>query len=1440
MIPAGVLALQTFANTIYSLQGQGSVTTTGTNAILTITNGNGLTYTGAITGPGGLTLSSGQLILSSSGLNTYSGQTTIASGATLQAGMATAFSPNSSTTVTGILNLNGFANTIGALNGSGSVTTNGGTLTVNNGGTFSGGITGAGGLNLTGGTLILSTTTSANTYSGTTTLTNAAVLQAGANNAFSSDSPMVLNSNSAVLNLNSFNNTIFSLSSTFAGSQVILGSGTLTIDGGATSTFAGQIINQPCGNLVIAGGTDQILTGVNTYCGTTLIQDGTIELGGDGSLSPSTAVTIAAMGTLINDSGFTNPNTTPITETLTNAGTITNSGTLYTNALTMTAGTFTNNTGAFFYGAGTSPTITISGGTVTNDNIFGSNSTIASPAVPTPISFTGGEIISSNLILASTYTQGSSATLTLDFSVAPYGEVLTDGNITLDGTLNVDAQAGYPTTGIWPLLVTSTGIVNGEFATVNLNGFSPPPSDRLVYALQSVSLFFGGDMAEWVATPDNAFWGDGTNWTTGTSPGLAGNNDDTATFGQPSTIETIILADATGDMPVNPMLFQLIFDTTDSYTINPFPTGGSSITFNATTAVNPQILVEAGNQYMNVPIILDLSTELVLDDGTSLTFQSGTSMTSLSTQTFFVRQSNAATIGNGTLYNEATLTPYSMDQASATIVNNDAITPFNMMTIGGIASGLTATFNNLANGAIVDPAGPLVIGGAGTTVVNNIGIAAIIESTGNNQYVQIGGAGLTTVTNSGTKAFIGSIGDPTNVTIGSSGTTIVYNSGIQASMGATGIGSGLIVGGSGTTLIYNDGAGAFLGATGAGGGVTIGSSGNTTINNTGVSAEVGATGVGGSMVIGSSGITVINNDGEGALFGAFGADGDLTIQGAGTTVTNTGLNTKMGAFGLGGNVTITGGTVSNTLGALFQAGSAGTLSITGGSLTNDDTSIVGTTSSDISLTGGILDTSGDVVAYDYTQGPGGTLVLNLTSLPSIYGNVAASGDASLNGTLAIQYFPGAAIAAGDVEYLVTAPRGVSGKFSHVDYLNFPAGLIPHVLYNPTNVELTFANAITPTSMASLAGMSFVSVNATNLLIQNEIFDLHRRIKKKKSQAQVEDEDDETAINNSVMRTDHLMASNDLAYAFRRQTKQSQLTRQVVEEEEEPFYPSRFYIGPTDSFGRFNTKGAIQKGFSFNSVGVFTGYDYAMDNFGIGLQGDFEHTSANVVRHAGNFNINRAHASAYATWVPDSHRAFAIDMIAGYGYDWFEIHRHAGITPTTVKTKANPHGQDVDALLGIEYIFSNPEYNGMPENLLVTPFLNAQYLWAGIDGFRERDGGIYGLQVHDQHAHSWRSCLGLRVDYIVETENVTFVPEFDFAWQLEYADHTRHLRISTLDSPVPFSTRGKIHGAGRNTLILGTDLLFTFYKVFELELNYYFQWNELYRDNSFYLGVGGNF
>jgi fibronectin-binding autotransporter adhesin len=461
----------------------GGVVDNGTLAFDRADNAN---FGGAISGTGSLTqLGVGTLTLT--GANTYSGSTTVFAG-TLMGGALNAFSNASAMTVdaSGTLDLGGHDQTVQQLAGAGVVTNTGvaATLFVNEtaglGSVFSGAIrdgTGVVGLDVNGsfGPLTLNNP-GGNTYSGTTTVESGATLMAGANNAFSANSPTTVQ---GTLDLGGFAETIPSV----ALSGGTIQNGNLTSSDGIFST--GGFVRGISGSTsLFASSGVTALYGSNGYAGATAILNGaTVIAGGENSFSSSSATTVNAGGTL-DLSGFDETvsslagggavtNSDALHVTLTNQGasstfsggindgagvvaltesspgaTLTLSGTnTYSGATTVDAGTLMGGATNAFSAA--SATTVDAGGTL---DLGGFDQTVRELAGAGLVTSTGGAatlFVNETASPGSTFGgairdgPGSGNTLSLDVSGSPLAPLTlsNSGGATYSGTTTIESGA---------------------------------------------------------------------------------------------------------------------------------------------------------------------------------------------------------------------------------------------------------------------------------------------------------------------------------------------------------------------------------------------------------------------------------------------------------------------------------------------------------------------------------------------------------------------------------------------------------------------------------------------------------------------------------------------------------------------------------------------------------------------------------------------------------------------------------------------------------------------------------------------------------------------------------------------------------------------------------------------------------------------------------------
>jgi fibronectin-binding autotransporter adhesin len=358
----------------------------------------------------------------------------------------------------------------GTLNITGTINNGGYTIINNCGGTetFSGDISGAGAFTKIGsGTLTLS---GANTFSGglnlnagTININNATALGATAG-TFSISAGTTINNNSGGAITNSNNNPqTWAGDFTFTGSNDLnLGTGTVTmsasrqITASANKLIIGGVIGGSSMNLTKAGNGTLVLSGANTYDGTTTISAGTLQLGNSGVIADASAVTVNSPGILdmngynetigsLAGSGTLENVSAGGTTVLTAGGN--NTSTTFSGIAQNTSGTVnitkTGSVALTLSGANThTGGVTLSAGTlnINNATALGGTTGVFTIANGTTINnSTGGAITNSN---------NNPLTLNGDFTFTGTQNLnLGTGDITMGGNIQITTSANTLTMG---------------------------------------------------------------------------------------------------------------------------------------------------------------------------------------------------------------------------------------------------------------------------------------------------------------------------------------------------------------------------------------------------------------------------------------------------------------------------------------------------------------------------------------------------------------------------------------------------------------------------------------------------------------------------------------------------------------------------------------------------------------------------------------------------------------------------------------------------------------------------------------------------------------------------------------------------------------------------------------------------------------------------------
>jgi len=467
--------------------GARSVTKNGQGSLLIPTTGNN-TYSGGFTlnagsvraennagfGTGTLTLNGGT-VDNTGGSRFYANTLNIGGNITLgsSAGGSNTFSGNTTLTTHIVVTTDVGSPTLAGVIGDGgngySLTKNGtGNLGLSSNNTYSGGFV------LNAGTVTLSGGNGANGVFGSGNLTvNGGTISGGGaftrvvSNAVTYNGDATIATGSRV---------------DYSGAATLTGNRVLTND--VNSVYSGTIGDGGGGYSLTKAGAGTLFLGNTTYTGGTIVNAGTVSIGGNSTLASSGAITVnggtLSLGSFTNSVGAVSINGGTLNNT-TNTGILSSSSGFTAtagniNAILAGTGSFTKNgAGTATFGAATGGTNTYSGGTVVNagtlalgvSNRLADTGTLSvnggafdlatfSDAVGA-VTLAGGSITSSTgALTASSYAlQSGSASAILAGSAA--ASKTTSGTATLSG---INTYTGATTISAGTLIVSGSGSIN--------------------------------------------------------------------------------------------------------------------------------------------------------------------------------------------------------------------------------------------------------------------------------------------------------------------------------------------------------------------------------------------------------------------------------------------------------------------------------------------------------------------------------------------------------------------------------------------------------------------------------------------------------------------------------------------------------------------------------------------------------------------------------------------------------------------------------------------------------------------------------------------------------------------------------------------------------------------------------------------------------------------
>jgi autotransporter-associated beta strand protein len=506
----------------------------------------------------------------------------------------------------------------------------------------------------------------------------------------------------------------------------------------------------------------------------------------------------------------------------------------------------------------------------------------------------------------------------------------------------------------------------------------------------------------------------------------------------------------------------------------------------------------------------------------------------------------------------------------------------------------------------------------------------------------------------------------------------------------------------------------------------------------------------GDITLATDTIVVFDEASNSSYAGDIAGTGTLEKQGVGalalTNATTAMLDIQTGSL------FINSGAGATTVAANGFLGGIGTIN---GNLINNGVVSPGFSPGTINVTG------------NYTQGPGGTLIMQFASDIS-YDQLIITGTASLDGTLQLDFL-GGYIPVGQSFEIITADGGVTGTF---DPITGSAAVAADVTYNPNNVTVDFVQvpftvfAGTPNQNAVAAAAADSPAITTAL---NAIPDSNQM----------------PAALNAISPQGYQIWSN---IAFDHATS---VTDRLARNRTNLPDRGNYYFEGGQRRGSVNGDHDVGSA-SYRSDFALVGGNFAVGpDFTLGGFLEYTKTNSDLGSVGSNSEIKKKLIGARAAW--SANQWFAHAVIA-YGREDYQSRRWIQFPGTLEMASSETTGHQWIANISAGRDFINGP-------ITVTPFAGLLASHWKADGFEETGAGAFNATVGGQTADSLRTQLGVAAAADFNVNGVGIRPHARMAWMHELSDGQR--TINAAFGATQFQTRTT--KVKRDSLLLGVGL-----------------------------------
>lgn len=242
-----------------------------------------------------------------------------------------------------------------------------------------------------------------------------------------------------------------------------------------------------------------------------------------------------------------------------------------------------------------------------------------------------------------------------------------------------------------------------------------------------------------------------------------------------------------------------------------------------------------------------------------------------------------------------------------------------------------------------------------------------------------------------------------------------------------------------------------------------------------------------------------------------------------------------------------------------------------------------------------------------------------------------------------------------------------------------------------------------------------------------------------------------------------------------------------------------FLNGQGSFGDQTPTGG-EPGLKFHTTGGTMGLDYRFtDRFVLGTAFGYVSTQADFDASAGDFSARAFSASVFGSYYLAE--KFYIDTIATYGWHDYDTRRNVGAPGVPVVARGDTDGTQFALSVSGGYSFNVGA-------LTFGPTGRVTYIHLDIDGFSEKDGGIFNLNVGGQSIRSVTTALGAQLSYAISMPWGVLVPRVHGEWEHEFKGDSRLLTGTLVADPLQTTFAVQTNDPERDYARAGIDITAT--------------------------------